>query len=162
MATDGVGDNSSQAVHAARLDATSGTEAALATAATENQRKGHPYGSHSRNKKPRRQPHERDASDIARDAMVDAIMRESQVPLYDQSSTAAKPNTGSSAIDNDEAAAEAFKAEFLAELEQRKRRKPPAPPATGQVSSGPKLGGSRSQREKMRALEEAKTATAKK
>lgn len=95
--------------------------------------------------------------------MVDAIMRESQVPLYDQSTNAASSvNTGSAEMDNDEAAAEAFKAQFLEEMEQRKRRKPPAPPAAGQVSSGPKLGGSRSQREKMRALEEAKIAPGKK
>lgn len=94
--------------------------------------------------------------------MVDAIMREGQVPLYDQSNAGTASNVDSSDVDKDEAAAEAFKAQFLADLEQRKRRKPPAQPTAGQASSGPKLGGSRSQREKMRALEEAKNATGKK
>ncbi|KAF2173579.1 hypothetical protein M409DRAFT_15857 [Zasmidium cellare ATCC 36951] len=162
VASTGNIDDNSSTLDAYAGDLEAGTPAGAATTkqAVESSRKGLPSG--TRNRRPRRQPHVRDASDAARDAMVDAIMKESQVPLYDQSTNATTPNTGSSAIDKDEAAAEAFKAEFLADLEQRKRRKPPAPPAAGQVSSGPKLGGSRAQREKMRALEEAKNAVGKK
>lgn len=153
---------SSQAAQAARLeDDRTGAES-NPSKQTSSQQKGYPHGSRTRNKKPRRQRYVRDADDIARDAMVDEIMKESQVPLYDQADQKAGP-----VIDNDEAAEEAFKAQFLIDLEQRKRRKPPAPPANAgkagqQVPTGPKLGGSRSQREKMRALEEAKNAAGKK
>lgn len=106
----------------------------------------------------------RDPSGIARDSLVDQIMRESAVPLYDRS-TSGTPLFASNGMDNDAAAAEAFKAQFLVEAEQHKRRKPLAPPAgtKGAVttSHGPKLGGSRSQREKMKAAEEAKTGKKK-
>lgn len=95
--------------------------------------------------------------------MVDKIMQESQVPIYD------KPNTKtqemqSKGFDADEAAAEAFRAEFLLSLEEQQnhRRRPAAPPAQQRgappVPTGPKLGGSRAQREKMKAIEEAKAA----
>ncbi|KAK4497934.1 hypothetical protein PRZ48_010590 [Zasmidium cellare] len=158
--TGGIDELSTPGVVASGLETNAATGVPSTKQAIESSRRGQPHG--SRNRRPRRQPHVRDASDVARDAMVDAIMRESQVPLYDQSAPPTTSNADSSAIDRDEAAAEAFKAEFLADLEQRKRRKPPAPPAAGQVASGPKLGGSRSQREKMRALEEAKTTPGKK
>lgn len=111
--------------------------------------------------RPRRQPASRGGNDMVRDALVDQIMRESQVPLYDHSSALYSPAGGENddGVDNDTAVAEAFKAEFLAQMEARQRRRPPPPPTGGKgavaVSSGPKLGGSRSQREKMKALEEA-------
>ena len=57
------------------------------------------------------------------------------------------------------AAAAAFKADFLAQAEARNlsRRQPAAnTSATAAVPSGPKLGGSRAQRERMKAAEEAK------
>ena len=94
--------------------------------------------------------------------MVDRIMQESQVPMYD------RPSAGANSIDSDEAAAEAFKAEFLAGLEEQNRRKPLAPPPAARgaqnaaPATGPKLGGSRQQREKMKAIEEAKAAAGKK
>ena len=65
----------------------------------------------------------------------------------------------------DAAAAAAFKADFLAQAEARNlsRRKPKATTtagtsgaATATTSSGPKLGGSRAARVRMRAAEEAK------
>ncbi|USW55945.1 hypothetical protein Slin15195_G092640 [Septoria linicola] len=116
------------------------------------------------NKPPRRQ-RPKDASELAREAMIDQILGETQVPMYDQSSSTARvlSDTG---VDNDEAAAEAFKADFLAGLEEQNRRRPAASSTAAKgaakgaapVPSGPKLGGSRAQREKMRAIEEAKTA----
>jgi len=109
--------------------------------------------------KPRRPRPTRDVSDIARDSLVDQIMRESAVPLYDRS-ILATPHYAASGVDNDAAAAEAFKEQFLAELDEQKRRKPPAPPAGAKgaapASNGPKLGGSRAQRERMKAAEAAK------
>lgn len=89
-------------------------------------------------------------------------MRESQVPIYDQSGSGPK-DTQSEDFDPDEAAAAAFRAEFLLNMEeQQNRRRPAAPPVqqrgAAPVPTGPKLGGSRAQREKMKAIEEAKAA----
>lgn len=86
------------------------------------------------------------------------------MPLYDQSTSAA-PYRAASGGDNDAAVMEAFKAEFLAEMEEHKKRKLPKPPAGTKgvvpTSNGPKLGGSRSQREKMKALEANKAGVKK-
>lgn len=124
----------------------------------------HPRQRNQRGKpfKSRRGPLERDAHTIARDAMVEQIMRESQVPIYDQSSSKTQ-DLRPEGFDADEAAAEAFRAEFLLSLQERQsRRRPAAPPAQQRgappVPTGPKLGGSRAQREKMKAIEEAKAA----
>ena len=110
----------------------------------------------------RRPPAARDQSDVARDSMIDQLMRESQIPIYDRS-ISQTPAEGPGDQDNDTATAEAFKAQLLADMEQH-RRKPSrmaAAAATG-ASTGPKLGGSRSQREKMRALEQEKASGGKK
>lgn len=116
----------------------------------------HTSGQGARNPKPRRRRHppSRSEADIARDSMIDQIMKEGQVPIYDRpdSSQAAS----SAGEDRDAAAAAAFRAEFLAAAEERNlHRRPPVPPAAG-ASLGPKLGGSRQQRERMKAAEEAK------
>ena len=95
----------------------------------------------------------RPETDVARDSMIDQIMGENQVPHYDQiASQAHDDNEGE---DNDAAAEEAFKAQMLADLERNAKRRPPRI-TQATTSTGPKLGGSRAQREKMRALEEAK------
>jgi len=121
--------------------------------------------------RPRRGPPVRDANDIARDSFVEQILSESAVPLYDPSSTSTKPfrpaadaggGEGEDEVDNDEAVANAFKTEFLLQQQQRRRRKPPAPPpqkGVVPVSQGPKLGGSRSQRERMKAAVAAEEAS---
>lgn len=107
----------------------------------------------------RRQPPPREETSIARDSMIDQIMRESQVPLYDHSAsrTAVADAEG---LDNDAATAEAFKAQLLADMELHRRR-PPKVIVPG-TSMGPKLGGSRAQRERMRQMEEAKGVSASK
>ena len=105
----------------------------------------------------RRQPKGRDEADKARDSIIDQIMHESQVPHYDQSAPQGRP--GDEAEDNDAAVAEAFKADLLADLEKQRRR--PALKNAG-AATGPKLGGSRAQRERMRAIEEAKKGSAEK
>ena len=107
----------------------------------------------------------RDQTDVARDSMIDQLMRENQVPLYDRSisNTPGPEDQAAGDVDNDAAAAEAFKAQLLADLEAQKRRKPAtASKNPGASQTGPKLGGSRAQREKMRALEEAKASGGKK
>ena len=106
----------------------------------------------------RRLPPAREHTDVARDSMIDLIMGESQVPHYDRS----LPATQGDGDGEDEAAEEeAFKARLLADLERNKRR-PPLQKSSASTSTGPKLGGSRSAREKMRALEEAKGSSTKK
>jgi hypothetical protein len=106
----------------------------------------------------RKQPPQRQEKDVVRDSIIDQLMQESQVPLYDRSGS----HTPADNVDNDAATAEAFKAQLLVEMEEQNRRRPaPRNPAvkdgSASMQSGPKLGGSRSQREKMRAMEEAKT-----
>lgn len=107
----------------------------------------------------RRLPPPRPQTDVARDSMIDQLMGENQVPLYDRSVPQSRAD-GARDSDNDIAATEEFKSQLLADLERNNKRRPPKTAAT--ATSGPKLGGSRSQREKMRALEEAKTNTGKK
>ena len=109
----------------------------------------------------RRPPPVKDQTNIARESMIDQIMRESQVPLYDRPVSQTPVPNGEDA-DNDEAAADAFKAQLLADMELNRRRRPASTKKEGTTSTGPKLGGSRSQREKMRALEEAKGSGSKK
>lgn len=112
--------------------------------------------------RPPRRIRQKDPSELAREAMIEQILGESQVPMYDQTSSAPGPSAEDDGVDRDEAVAEAFKAEFLANLQERKRRRTAVEKSSGSgkaaasVPSGPKLGGSRSQREKMRQLEEAK------
>ncbi len=94
----------------------------------------------------------RDQADVARDSMIDQIMQESSVPLYTQPVS----TSGGNDVDNDAATAEAFKAQLLLEFEVRRPRLAPKGVAKdAKAPTGPKLGGSRSQREKMKALEEA-------
>lgn len=107
----------------------------------------------------RRHPPQRDQSHVARDSLIDQIMNENeaQVPIYERSSTRNITLSRDSAgqdVDNDAAAAEAFKAQLLVDLELGTRKRAPKKVEPG-APTGPKLGGSRSQREKMRALEEA-------
>jgi hypothetical protein len=123
----------------------------------------------------RRQPRARRApspSTIARASLIDEIMRESNhTPHYTPPTTATtktKTTTPTKEeLDPDAAAAAAFKADFLAQAEARNlsRRKPKAPAATtsggaaagaAAATSGPKLGGSRAARMRMREAEEAK------
>ena len=91
-------------------------------------------------------------------------MRESEVPLYDRSVSHTQ-RAEAEDVDNDAATAEAFKAQLLAEMEEQNRRRHPTSTSTSKdktAPTGPKLGGSRAQREKMRAMEEAKASAGKK
>jgi len=81
------------------------------------------------------------------------------VTASNSSNPSTKGSKNTTTLDPDAAAAEAFKAEFLAQAEARNlsRRQPAANAAgKGEVASGPKLGGSRAARERMRVAEEAK------
>lgn len=109
----------------------------------------------------RRRQAVRNASDIARDSLVDEIMREAAVPLYDKPTSSSIPvGADESGVDRDAAAAEAFKQQYIAQLEEKRKRKVAPPPGTtkgpaAKTSHGPRLGGSRAQRGKMKAMEAA-------
>jgi len=95
--------------------------------------------------------------------MVDQILRESQLNIYEPSaSTSTTKSVSDDNQDADERMAEEFKRNFYAAAEERavRRAAPPPPPTFGanklESIKGPKLGGSRSQRAAMHAAEKAK------
>ena len=120
--------------------------------------------------KPRRQAPPRDPNDLARASLVESILAESStLPLYDRSASgtplpATRGMDEENDVDKEEAAAAAFKAQFLMDVEEQNRRKPPNPAPFSKVAQakgvdrtahGPKLGGSRQQRERMKAAQAA-------
>ena len=115
--------------------------------------------------RPRKDRYRRTSFDIARDAMVEQVLRESRLDIYEDPA-GHQPSTKVSAgldEDADERMAAEFRRDFIAAQEERNVRRPPAPPPSGKGDplKGPKLGGSRSQRAAMRAIEE-KAAKGKK
>ena len=114
----------------------------------------------------------RTSSAVRRDKMVEEVLRESRLDLYDPSGSAsaapAQPADDAAAEDEDEdkdeRVAEAFRREFLEAVSSRQRRRAAAPPSGSSGSrtggagkekdadrpKGPKLGGSRSARAAMR------------
>ncbi|TIA14563.1 hypothetical protein D6C80_05657 [Aureobasidium pullulans] len=119
-------------------------------------------------KRPRKPWHNRrNSASLARDAMVDQILRESQFNIYEPSSSAVPQGSTSTAADTedaDERMAAEFQRNFYAQAEERAVRRVAAPPpptfGANKLESlkGPKLGGSRSQRAAMHAAEKAKGA----
>ncbi|TIA31976.1 hypothetical protein D6C78_08559 [Aureobasidium pullulans] len=120
-------------------------------------------------KRPRKTWHNRrNSASLARDAMVDQILRESQLNIYESPSTSATPqgptSTAADTEDADERMAAEFQRNFYAQAEERAVRRVAAPPpptfGANKLESlkGPKLGGSRSQRAAMHAAEKVKGA----
>ncbi|KAI1259639.1 hypothetical protein F5Y18DRAFT_420631 [Xylariaceae sp. FL1019] len=98
----------------------------------------------------------RDSDAAKRDALVDEILRENRLDVYE--SPTPQP-LDDNAGDADERIAEEFRREFLdAMAEKQRRKKPVGPPAKPgakkdeEVLKGPKLGGSRNARAAMRDL----------
>ncbi|KAI0143628.1 hypothetical protein GGR57DRAFT_344394 [Xylariaceae sp. FL1272] len=98
----------------------------------------------------------RDSDAAKRDALVDEILRENRLDVYE--SPTPQP-LDDNAGDADERIAEEFRREFLDAMADKQRRKkpvgPPAKPGTKkdeEVLKGPKLGGSRNARAAMRDL----------
>ncbi|RFU36157.1 hypothetical protein B7463_g227, partial [Scytalidium lignicola] len=109
-----------------------------------------------RDGKPWRGRKRRGSDDIKRDKLVDEVLRENRLEIYEPPPSAAE-------IEDDQAAddriAEEFKREFLDAISARHRKKNPPAQASGrgpggkkeeEVLKGPKLGGSRSARAAMR------------
>ncbi|OTB11785.1 hypothetical protein K445DRAFT_321727 [Daldinia sp. EC12] len=140
-----------------------------------------------RDGKPWRPRNRRNSDDIKRDQLVEEILRESRLDVYETPTPPPlAPGAGAGAgvgdgMDDGEAAddriAEEFRREFMDAMAERrqKRKKPTNAPAAGSggnkggaaadedVLKGPKLGGSRNVRAAMRnlLLEKAKEAKGK-
>ena len=118
-------------------------------------RDGKPY-----NPRPRRGP---DPEDVKRDQLVEAVLRESGLGMYDAAVPASTGDTVPAAGDEDadERLAEQFRQEYLDAMEARRQNAPKMPASKGagaDVQRGPKLGGSRSARAAMRERELAEAA----
>lgn len=117
-------------------------------------RNGKPYIPKSRNR--------RTSEELRRDALVDAVLTENTLGYYEQPKLSLRGGGAEAGNDEDadEEMAERFRREFEDAAGERKRARPAAPPAQkcgyGQkeeeVLKGPKLGGSRMQRQAMREV----------
>ncbi|KAI8957697.1 hepatocellular carcinoma-associated antigen 59-domain-containing protein [Daldinia sp. FL1419] len=133
-----------------------------------------------RDGKPWRSRNRRNSDDIKRDQLVEEILRESRLDVYE--APTAPPTTDPDAPDDraaDDRIAEEFRREFMdamAERQQKRKKPANAPAGSGaggagkggaaadeDVLKGPKLGGSRNVRAAMRnlLLEKAKEAKGK-
>jgi len=105
--------------------------------------------------KPWRGRKRRGSDDVKRDKMVEDVLRENGLGIYDEPLEPAAINDDQAA---DDRIAEAFKKEFMDSVSQRQKKKaaPPAAPTRTvggkkeEELKGPKLGGSRSARAAMR------------
>lgn len=132
-----------------------------------------------RDGKPWRPRNRRNSDDIRRDQLVEEILRENRLDVYETPTPPPASATGANEAEPEGAAddriAEEFRREFMDAMAQRqqKRKKPAnAPPGQGpsgaggrgakdeEILKGPKLGGSRNVRAAMRnlLLEKAKEA----
>ncbi|KAF2760105.1 hypothetical protein EJ05DRAFT_272874 [Pseudovirgaria hyperparasitica] len=112
--------------------------------------------------KPFRPKHARRTStDIARDALVDQVLHESRIQMYDEGAISARDNADDADGAADERIAAQFQREFMDALQTRKDKKPPPPPVgrgpkLEKEVKGPKMGGSRSARAAMKAAQDKK------
>ncbi|KAK5632986.1 hypothetical protein RRF57_008700 [Xylaria bambusicola] len=115
-----------------------------------------------RDGKPWRPKNRRNSDDIKRDQLVEDILRENRLDVYEAPTPL--PGGGVNPGEQDDVAAddriaEEFRREFLDAMAERQRRKKPVGPPTKpgtkkdeEVLKGPKLGGSRNTRAAMRDL----------
>ena len=100
----------------------------------------------------------RNSEDIKRDQLVEQVLRESRLEIYDEPETAQHDNLNDG-LDADEKIAEQFRQDFMDAMESRQRNRTAGQPKmpTGKLGDalqkGPKLGGSRSARAAMREKE---------
>jgi len=106
----------------------------------------------------------RNSEDIALDALVEQVLHEHKLDIYDTDAGAGRRLDGLSAetegrvdtepdVDADERLAEQFRQEFMDAMADRRQRHKaagqPKAPGSGAADRRPKLGGSRSARAKM-------------
>ncbi|KAH3953948.1 hypothetical protein HBI56_025400 [Parastagonospora nodorum] len=111
-----------------------------------------------RDGKPRRPPKRRNSDDVRRDQMVEAVLSEAKLDYFDAQAYA-NLRTPASA-NNDDAFLAQFQADYYESVEDaRQQQRKPAPAAAKDAPKGPKLGGSKSARAKMRLAEEQAAKT---
>ncbi|KZF24393.1 hypothetical protein L228DRAFT_266735 [Xylona heveae TC161] len=108
--------------------------------------------------KPLRDRRRRNSDDMKRDQLVEEILRESRLEIYDEPQADQHPDDEMAA---DERIAEQFRREFMDAISTRRRRAAPAASSSAATRGkkddrpkGPKLGGSRSARAAMREQQE--------
>ncbi|KAH0536910.1 hypothetical protein FGG08_006248 [Glutinoglossum americanum] len=105
--------------------------------------------------KPWRGRKRRTSEDIQRDKLVEEVLRESRLEIYDEVEPPTKPDDEQAA---DDRIAEQFRREFMDAISSRRRRTAPSAAKGGKKKDerpkGPKLGGSRSARAAMREQQE--------
>lgn len=121
----------------------------------------------------------RNSEDMARDALVEQLMRENKLDIYDATELVRQrerqagvesTDENSRESDADERMAEQFRQDFMDAMAERRQRarattqaKGPGAKGSGATESrGPKLGGSRSARAKMAQLQQQSQAPGKK
>ncbi|KAJ2897289.1 hypothetical protein MKZ38_004800 [Zalerion maritima] len=112
--------------------------------------------------KPYRAKNRRDSDDIERDRIVEELMRENRLDVYDPSTLAPAQTGGNPEAAADDRIAEQFRREFMDAMSQRRRRRAAIRSANATrnaannkgreepILRGPKLGGSRNARAAMR------------
>ncbi|KAJ5545100.1 Hepatocellular carcinoma-associated antigen 59 [Penicillium sp. DV-2018c] len=94
---------------------------------------------------------QRTQADIDRDRLVEEVLRESKLDIYDDQDEEAQLDDQQAA---DDRVAEQFRRDFMDAMQSRRRVRTAAKPAaTAEAARGPKLGGSRSARAAMRERE---------
>lgn len=102
----------------------------------------------------------RNSEDVARDALVEQLLHERRMDVYDGDSLEPSAKEEDAAADADERLAEQFRQEFMdAMAERQQKNQVKAATAAkakgiGPDQSGPKLGGSRSARAKMALMQQ--------
>ena len=111
----------------------------------------------------------RNSEDIARDALVEQVLQEHKLDLYEKGADNGRTTAAdlaTSTTQQDEGLAEEFRQNFLDAVAQRQQRNKatsqPKVPGASNESRGPKLGGSRSARAKMAQLQQQQQTQAKK
>lgn len=117
-----------------------------ATGKVRLRRDGKPYGWRKR----------RNSNDVKRDKLVEEVMRESRLEIYDEPEDEGANDDQAA----DDRIAEQFRREFMDAISSRKQKavqdkKPVRGKEVDERPKGPKLGGSRSARAAMREKEEA-------
>jgi hypothetical protein len=115
-----------------------------------------------------RKPQRRNSEDLARDALVERVMHENKIDIYDAELATAAADVARDAADDagtDEQFAEQFRQQFFDAMAERTHRHRAAPPQNNKnqpaapvESRGPKLGGSRSARAKMAQMRQQEQA----
>ncbi|KAJ6086024.1 hypothetical protein N7486_010305 [Penicillium sp. IBT 16267x] len=109
-----------------------------------------PHAGRSGSEKPWRNRKRRTSADIERDRLVDEVMRESRLDIYDDPEEEVLPDDQAA----DDRIAEKFRQDFMDAIQSRRRLRTTRPTAEKtEAPKGPKLGGSRSARAAMREMQ---------